>query len=95
MNWSWPSIRLQLGRTMACCATILSQSMKSVVCRWRKSARSSCSRLSRNGPEKAAIIVTNNQPFSEWTQVIPNARLCKALIDRIHGKQIAVLLART
>ena len=22
-------------------------------------------------------------PFSEWTQVIPNARLCKALIDRI------------
>ena len=23
-----------------------------------------------------------NLPFSEWTQVIPNARLCKALIDR-------------
>jgi hypothetical protein len=22
-------------------------------------------------------------PFSEWTQVIPNARLCKALLDRI------------
>jgi DNA replication protein DnaC len=21
--------------------------------------------------------------FSEWTQVIPNARLCKALLDRI------------
>jgi hypothetical protein len=33
--------------------------------------------------EKAAIIVTSNLPFSEWTQVIPNARLFKALIDRI------------
>jgi hypothetical protein len=22
-------------------------------------------------------------PFSEWTQVLPNARLCKALVDRI------------
>jgi DNA replication protein DnaC len=33
--------------------------------------------------EKAAVIVTSNLPFSEWTQVIPNARLCKALIDRI------------
>jgi hypothetical protein len=29
------------------------------------------------------VIVTTNLPFSEWTQVIPNARLCKALIDRI------------
>jgi DNA replication protein DnaC len=26
---------------------------------------------------------TFNLPFSEWTQVIPNARLCKALIDRV------------
>ena len=33
--------------------------------------------------EKAAVVVTTNLPFSEWTQVIPNARLCKALIDRI------------
>ncbi|MBI4321265.1 MAG: ATP-binding protein [Chloroflexi bacterium] len=33
--------------------------------------------------EKAAIIMTTNLPFSEWTQVIPNARLCKALLDRI------------
>src|ERR1035441_5023821 len=33
--------------------------------------------------EKAAVIVTTNLPFSEWTQVIPNVRLCKALIDRI------------
>jgi DNA replication protein DnaC len=33
--------------------------------------------------EKASVIVTTNLPFSEWTQVIPNARLCKALLDRI------------
>jgi DNA replication protein DnaC len=33
--------------------------------------------------EKAAVILTTNLPFSEWTQVIPSARLCKALIDRI------------
>jgi len=29
------------------------------------------------------VIVTANLSFSEWTQVIPNARLCKALLDRI------------
>ncbi len=29
------------------------------------------------------MIVTANLSFSEWTQVIPNARLCKALLDRI------------
>ncbi len=33
--------------------------------------------------EKAAVIITTNLPFSEWTQVIPNPRLCKALLDRI------------
>lgn len=33
--------------------------------------------------EKSAVILTTNLPFSEWTQVIPNARLCKALVDRI------------
>jgi DNA replication protein DnaC len=33
--------------------------------------------------EKAAMILTTNLPFSEWTQVIPNPRLCKALLDRI------------
>ena len=35
------------------------------------------------GHKKAAVIVTTNLPFSEWPQVIPNARLCKALIDRL------------
>jgi DNA replication protein DnaC len=33
--------------------------------------------------EKAAIIMTTNLPFSEWTQVFTNARLCKAMLDRI------------
>jgi DNA replication protein DnaC len=33
--------------------------------------------------EQAAVILTTNLPFSEWTQVIPHARLCKALLDRI------------
>jgi DNA replication protein DnaC len=33
--------------------------------------------------EKATLIITTNLPFSEWTQVLPSARLCKALLDRI------------
>ena len=33
--------------------------------------------------EKATVLLTTNLPFSEWTRVIPNARLCKALLDRI------------
>ncbi len=33
--------------------------------------------------EKAAIIVTTNLPFSEWPKVFTNARLCKALLDRL------------
>lgn len=33
--------------------------------------------------EKSAVIVTTNLPFSEWTSVFPNARLCKALLDRL------------
>ena len=33
--------------------------------------------------ERAALIITTNLPFSEWTSVFPNPRLCKALLDRI------------
>lgn len=33
--------------------------------------------------ERAAVILTTNLPFSEWTQVFPNPRLCKALLDRV------------
>ena len=33
--------------------------------------------------EKTAVIVTTNLPFSEWPQAFPNARLCKAMLDRL------------
>lgn len=33
--------------------------------------------------ETAALILTTNLPFSEWTTVFPNPRLCKALLDRV------------
>src|SRR5262249_44401275 len=33
--------------------------------------------------EQATVLLTTNLPFSEWTQVIPNARLRKALLDRL------------
>ncbi len=33
--------------------------------------------------EKATVIATTNLPFAEWTTVFPNARLCKALLDRL------------
>jgi DNA replication protein DnaC len=32
---------------------------------------------------RANLIITTNLPFSEWPQVFPNPRLCKALLDRI------------
>lgn len=34
---------------------------------------------------RAAIILTTNLPFSEWTQVFPNARSRKARLDRVTG----------
>ena len=33
--------------------------------------------------ERAALLITTNLPFSEWTQVFTNARLRKALLDRV------------
>jgi DNA replication protein DnaC len=33
--------------------------------------------------EKAAVIVTTSLLFSEWPQVFTNARLCKAVLDRL------------
>jgi DNA replication protein DnaC len=33
--------------------------------------------------EKASVLITTNLPFSEWTRVFTNARLCKALLDRL------------
>jgi DNA replication protein DnaC len=40
--------------------------------------------------EKATVIVITNLPFSEWSHVIPNARLCKAL--RLRGHQYIYIL---
>jgi DNA replication protein DnaC len=33
--------------------------------------------------ERAALVITSNLGFSEWTQVFANARLCKAMVDRV------------
>jgi len=33
--------------------------------------------------EVASVMVTTNLPFSEWTTMFPNARLCKAMLDRL------------
>jgi len=33
--------------------------------------------------EQSAVIVTTNLPFSEWNTMFPNARLCKAMLDRL------------
>jgi len=33
--------------------------------------------------ENATFILTTNLPFSEWTSVFPNPRLCRAIVDRV------------
>lgn len=33
--------------------------------------------------ERRATIVTTNLPFSEWTSVFPDPRLCRAVVDRL------------
>jgi DNA replication protein DnaC len=33
--------------------------------------------------ERAAVVITTNLPFSEWTSMFPNPRLCKAMLDRL------------
>jgi DNA replication protein DnaC len=33
--------------------------------------------------ELSAILLTTNLPFGEWTKVFPEARLCKAIVDRL------------
>ena len=53
-----------------------------------KSALSSTRAKAWNaGPSNSGVRITMlsalNLPFSEWSQVIPNPRLCKALIDRL------------
>ena len=36
--------------------------------------------------EQASTIITTNLPFSEWTSIFLDHRLCKALIDRLTHK---------
>jgi DNA replication protein DnaC len=36
--------------------------------------------------ERAAIVITTNLPFSEWTQVFTSPRLCAAVVDRITSR---------
>jgi DNA replication protein DnaC len=43
--------------------------------------------------EKAALILTTNLPFSEWTWVFPNPRLCKALLDRVTDRAHIIEIA--
>ena len=44
--------------------------------------------------ERAAVIVTTNLPFSEWTTMFPNARLCKAMLDRLTDQAQSLRPAR-
>ena len=36
--------------------------------------------------EQKPVIITTNLPFSEWTSVFPDQRLCRALVDRLTHK---------
>jgi DNA replication protein DnaC len=36
--------------------------------------------------ERASVIITTNLPFGEWTKVFPDARLAKAVVDRLTHK---------
>lgn len=33
--------------------------------------------------ERGSILTTTNLPFSEWTHIFPETRLCKAVVDRL------------
>ena len=66
--------------------------LRRVMARWSRydliaSARSFCFQVIADRAERTAVIVTTNLPFSEWTQMIPNARLCKALLGSDYGSR--------
>ena len=33
--------------------------------------------------ERCSVVLTTNLPFSEWTAVFSDARLCRAMVDRL------------
>jgi len=44
--------------------------------------------------EQRAIIVTTNLPFSEWTSVFPEPRLCRAVVDRLTHRSTIIETGR-
>jgi DNA replication protein DnaC len=40
--------------------------------------------------ERGAMILTTNLPFSEWTNVFKNPRLCKAVLDRVTDRAMII-----
>jgi DNA replication protein DnaC len=49
-------------------------------CRWRFNQRRRAVTRTQLGVK---IFAALNLPFSEWTTMIPNVRLCKAMVDRL------------
>jgi DNA replication protein DnaC len=44
--------------------------------------------------EQRAIVVTTNLPFSEWTSVFPEPRLCRAVVDRLTHRSTIIETGR-
>ena len=50
---------------------------------YRRPGRSCCSNSCRNAYERAAVLITSNLPFDEWTETFGSERLAGALLDRL------------
>jgi DNA replication protein DnaC len=44
--------------------------------------------------EQRSIVVTTNLPFSEWTSVFPEPRLCRAIVDRMTHRSTIIETGR-